>query len=582
MFRFRYGGKKGETQSLEVADDMVVVRTRDVASLPEAVESKEGRGVLAQLSPVASYPEAGVHVLRTQARRDPSALRDRARSVLKGEGHVRFAGRVLRDPESGTPVVYTENLFVKFKDGVSEADCKELLKSNDLEIKSRPSYAKNAFFVGAPEGTGLDVFRISEELLEDERVDLCHPELIRQARGRQAFPQQWHLKQTTVGGQVVDQHVHAEEAWETSRGEGVVIAVIDDGVDVDHEELAGDGKVVHPRDVTQGTDNPRPKDTNYAENHGTACAGVACAEGAHGASGVAPGARLMPIRLVSNLGSQAEAEAFAWAADNGADVISCSWGPADGQWWNAFDSRHKEKVPLPDSTRLAIEHAVTTGRDGKGCVITWAAGNGNESADNDGYASFEKVLAVAACNDRGGRSVYSDFGECIWCAFPSSDFGYEAFDHPDPLTPGIWTTDRSGAKGYNPGELDPTGDAPPGDEHGNYTDSFGGTSSACPGVAGVAALVLGANPELTWTEVRDVLRRACDRIDTAGGEYDDEGHSHLYGYGRINAARAVELAREMAGEGSSGGDGEGDPGGEGEVPGDGGAGYGGKGEASYG
>ena len=152
----------------------------------------------------------------------------------------------------------------------------------------------------------------------------------------------------------------------------------------------------------------------------------------------------------SGLGSIHEAEAFRWAADNGADVISCSWGPADGEWWDPKDPRHTRFVALPASTRDALDYAVTNGRGGKGCVVLFAAGNGNESVDNDGYASYDKVVAVAACNDQSKRSVYSDFGKAVWCAFPSSDFGHPPFNHPEPLTPGIWTTDRLGNFGYNP------------------------------------------------------------------------------------------------------------------------------------
>ena len=155
----------------------------------------------------------------------------------------------------------------------------------------------------------------------------------------------------------------------------------------------------------------------------------------------------------------------------------------------------------------------TKGRGGRGCVITWAAGNGNESVDNDGYASYERVIAVAACNDTGTRSAYSDMGKALWCAFPSQPRRAQS------LTPGIWTTDRTGAEGYNPG------DESLGDDAGDYTNSFGGTSSACPGVAGVAALILAVNPELRWREVRDLLRACCDRIDEAGGDYDADGHS---------------------------------------------------------
>jgi subtilisin-like proprotein convertase family protein len=187
---------------------------------------------------------------------------------------------------------------------------------------------------------------------------------------------------------------------------------------------------------------------------------------------------------------------------------------------------------------LAIDYVVANGRGGKGCVVFFAAGNGNESVDNDGYASYGKVIAVAACNDRSTRSVYSDFGAAVWCAFPSNDIEFAELNHPAPLTPGIWTTDRNGLAGYN------GGGSVDGDTAGNFTNSFGGTSSACPGAAGVAALVLSVNPSLKWHEVKDLLKRACDRIDPQGGNYDSAtGRSPKYGFGRLNALTAVALAK---------------------------------------
>ncbi len=178
-----------------------------------------------------------------------------------------------------------------------------------------------------------------------------------------------------------------------------------------------------------------------------------------------------------------------------------------------------------------MDYAVSNGRGGKGCIITFAAGNGNEDCGYDGYASYGKVMAVAACNDRGKRCIYSDFGKNVWCSFPSSDFGYEPFGHPGALTTGIYTTDRMGKAGYNP--------------EGDYTDEFGGTSSSCPGVAGTAALILSANQDLNWEQVREIIKDTCDKIDPAGGDYDSEGHSIYYGYGRINAEKAVKKALEL-------------------------------------
>jgi subtilisin family serine protease len=402
-----------------------------------------------------------------------------------------------------------------------------VLADAGLTVKRTVDSAPNAYFAGAPAGTGRAVFEMAEQLLDRDDVDFCHPELVRQVSRRAMYPQQWHLGPATIGGQDIVAHANVVAAWADSRGEGTVVCVIDDGVDIDHEEFGSVGKVVASRSVSRPrSDDPRPGE---GDNHGTSCAGVACADGVGKASGAAPAARLMPLRLVSGLGSQDEADAFVWAADHGADVISCSWGPADGRWWDPTDPVHRQVVTLPDNTRLAIEYAIEHGRDGKGCVITWAAGNGAESVDNDGYAAYEKVIAVAACNDQGRQARYSDHGKAVWVTFPSNNGS-------PSLTPGIWTTDRHGREGYN------SGDASLGDAAGDYTNSFGGTSSAAPGVAGVVALILSANPDLRWYEVKQVLRETADRIDVAGGEYDEDGHSDRYGFGRVNAAEAVRRA----------------------------------------
>ena len=507
MYTFTYGGKKGKKTVLKISPNRVVVRTKNARSLDSAIHSTKAKKVLRKFEVEQNFPEADVCILQAKPSRSRSVrtkrttLRDNARKVLKEEPELRFAGRVLVNEKADSPVLYTENLFIKFKDTLAIDVGETLLENWNLKIKKKVPFAKNAYFACAPDNTGLKIFKICNDLLVRPEVELCHPELIQYCPRKEVHPKQWHLQKTTINGLSIQAHSNVTRAHKIAKGKGITIAIIDDGVDIDHREFNIPGKVLGSRDVTLSSNDPRPK--FQGENHGTACAGVAVAAGIN-ASGVAPEANLMPIRLASVLGSMAEAEAFYWAAEKGADVISCSWGPRDGLWFSPNDPAHLQYHPIPDSTRLAIEYAVTRGRNGKGCVICWAAGNGRESLDLDGYASNPDVIAVGASNDFGVRSVYSDFGEALWCVFPSGDFRHDPIGHPEPQTRGIFTTDRSGTRGYNSSD---------------YTDDFSGTSSATPGVAGIIALMLELNPNLTSRDIKTMVATSCVRIDNNNGEY---------------------------------------------------------------
>ncbi len=537
MTTYRYGDKKSTAYELRNTGEYVVLRTRDRQRLrPEAL-SRRGQRVLAGMRRAFLYPDAGVEVLQLT-----DIGLDEARAELNKEANVlQFAGRALAPPTHGTPLIYTENIFIKLVD-----DCKlaimKFLEEARFVPKSEPRVIgpqkhmtelgpKNSYFIKSPRRIGQNVFEIAERLLQFPEVQHCYPEILRPSNAKGAFPQQWHLGPTEIAGVDPKAHISIAGAWEGSKGENVTIAIIDDGVDTGHPEFAG--KIVAPRDVFPDRPSGVADPVFPQDSHGTPCAGVACASGVMGASGVAPMARLMPIRAPSReVGSALQIDAFYWAVEHGADVISCSWGPPDGPVGVPDDPRHKEVHPLPPDVQHAIDYAVKAGRGGRGCLITFAAGNGDESVDNDGYASYEKVVAVAACNDQAKRCFYSDKGKAIWCAFPSGDSW-------NGKTTGIWTTDRTGPDGLNIG-IDAEGDW-----DGNFTNGFSGTSSACAGAAGVAALIIAANPKLSWSDVREIMKDCCDRIDESGGNYQG-GRSPLYGHGRLNAAEAVALAKRWA------------------------------------
>lgn len=423
MQEVNYGCKTDASFFLEAAPDLVAVRTQPGAPAladTSAIASMED----AQL--VMSCKSSGLSVFKLPARGSDLQA---CKRCLRNLPVVRFAGSVLVTPGTREPVIYTENMFIKFVDALPPQDCETFIKSAGLTIKQQLDYAQNAYFVTPGEGSGTQVFSQALSLLQHADVEYCHPELLTQRRSRTIHPNQWHLKKTTVSYQYeIDASANVEAAHALSQGENVVIAVIDDAFDIDHPEFSSADKIVAPRsfrDPRQPGNDPRPHYTH--ESHGTAAAGVACADGLHGASGVAPKARLMPISMGDHFaGGQAEANAFVWAVRNGADIISCSWGPPDGNWADPSDPAHDEVHRLPASSRLAIDFAAIMGRKGKGCLIFFAAGNGNESVDNDGYASHHTVIAVAACNDHNRHSAYSDYGKAIWCAFPS-----DHEQHPD-------------------------------------------------------------------------------------------------------------------------------------------------------
>jgi hypothetical protein len=462
-----------------------------------------------------------VEVTVPSAKRAPDDLGRLARDLGADVLPVFFEpGPAGPDADASTLFV-TDEILVQFAPDVSRERVDEINAILGATIVEPLAYAPNGFKLRV---LGNDLSRnalsVANAYFETGVCRFAHPNFLASRKlcfipnDPQFAQHQWHLKNTGQANGTVGADVDAELAWNLTQGSSsITVAIADTGIDFTHEDfnvmIDGLPKVRDPRDVVHGDDDPSPQLTDADGSHGTAASGVAVAAMNNGldTASIAPNCRLMPIQLYAEstfTPNATEADAFTWAADHGADIMSNSWGPDNAD------------TPLPDATRAAIDHATTTGRGGKGMVIFFAAGNNNFNTSRNNYANYAGVVAVAASTNRDLKASYSNFGDAISVAACSSGG-----------TKSICTTDVTGSRGYSAG---------------NFTTTFGGTSSASPLAAGVAALVLSVNPNLTWRQVKLVLERSAERIDPANGNYDVNGHSALYGYGRVNANQAVQLA----------------------------------------
>ncbi len=414
-----------------------------------------------------------------------------------------------------------DDMLVRFNPGVTRAEIDAVVATAGVEIVEPLRYAPNGFKLRVvASDLGQNAVTAANAIFETGLCEWAHPNFLAHRSPRFApndpqYPNQWHLNNTGAGGGTSRADVRAEQAWEITQGSpDISIAVADTGIDFQHEDFndpTDDGrpKVHDPRDVVHGDDDPSPKPSDANGAHGTSAAGVAVAEfeNNYATAGIAPKCRFVPIQLYAEstfTPNATEADAFTWAADH-ADIMSNSWGPDN------------DDTPLPDATRAAIDYATTTGRGGKGTVIFFAAGNSADDTVHDNYVSYPSVVCVAASTNLDVRAGYSRFGDALSVSAPSSGG-----------TLSITTTDVTGGGGYSAED---------------FTSTFGGTSSACPLAAGIGALVLSVSPDLTWQQVKAVIEATADKIDTANGQYDAFGHSRMYGYGRVNAFKALVLAR---------------------------------------
>ena len=328
------------------------------------------------------------------------------------------------------------------------------------------------------------------------------------------FAAQWHLENTGQTNGLPGEDANVTDTWDTYTGSGVVISVIDDGLDHEHSDLQPHYSALFSYDWCDDDGDPSPTGWN---GHGTAVAGVAAAVGnnALDVTGVAFNATIAGSTLIACWASDAtEADALSYESDD-IDIYTNSWGP--------YDDGERLEGPGP-LTLAAFESDAYNGREGLGNLITWAAGNGlgsNDDSNYDGYANSRFTIAVTAISHQGEQSSYAEPGANILVAAHSNGAGE-----------GITTTDITGSGGYN--------------SSGNVTHDFGGTSSATPLAAGVIALILDANENLTWRDVQHVLVNSARMNDASDSSWsvNGAGHdiSHKYGFGAVDAGAAVSVA----------------------------------------
>jgi subtilisin-like proprotein convertase family protein len=328
--------------------------------------------------------------------------------------------------------------------------------------------------------------------------------------------EQWHLKDRRV--ELAGANV--EPAWPITRGAGVVIGIVDDGVQGSHPDLQPNYVAPLSYDFRDRDGDPSAATAGScattADCRGTAVAGIAAArmDNGLGGSGVAPLASIAGIRLGALAADGDQASALSHQL-NAVHIENNSWPRRDDGRTLAGPG------PLAEA---ALSRAIAEGRGGAGRIFVWAAGDGRANGDNcnfDGYANSRFGIAVGAVDDAGQQAPYSEACSALLVSAPSSG----AAGANRSLT----TTDLAGAPGADPSDV---------------TNEFGGTAAAAPVVSGVAALMLARNPALTWRDVQHILVRTSRQVNAGdpGWTAGAFPHSEKYGFGVVDALAAVTRA----------------------------------------
>lgn len=373
--------------------------------------------------------------------------------------------------------------------------------------------------------SALESLEVANEIQESDEVIYAYPNWLKSMSKKSIpndplFNKQWHLYNFGQGNGKAGEDINIIKVWDSYKGsENEIVAIVDDGLETGHEDLFENILFDYQWDWVDNDNDPNP--ATIEDNHGTSVAGIVAGRGFNGIGicGVAPNAKLIGYRLLGATTDLNIASALTKNKDI-IDISNNSWGPFDPTLSVPYVNLSKPS-PLIEN---AIKDGIINGRNGKGIIYVFAAGNGGEFNDNsnyNGYANSRYTIAVASTTNFGKRAAYSERGSNIFINAPSN-YG----------TLSITTTDRSGDLGYS---------------HENYTDKFGGTSASTAIVSGVTALLLQANPELSWRDVQHILLNSATKNDPEDEEWTINSAGYninlKYGFGRINASDAINLAK---------------------------------------
>ncbi len=347
---------------------------------------------------------------------------------------------------------------------------------------------------------------------------------------------QWYLEnRDPLTGAPLGADLNVRAAWPLSQGQNITIAIADVGVEITHPELSPRANGAPHQNFNNHTTQVLPAGIDRIWTHGTSCAGLALAEGnnAYGMTGVAPLAQLAAWVVFTNragnpvlLSDEHLMDAFRFAS-NLVHIQNHSYSPVGlGQ---------QPRTTLEDA---GIEDAIRAGRNGRGVIIIRAAGNDRASganANDSGYAADPRVITVGAIDRHGRAPSYSEPGACLLVAAPSTERGDN----------GLFTTDLLESRGAVI-----FGFFPPFEYLWNFVFNslgFSGTSAAAPQVAGLAALLLSSNPDLTYRDVQHILLLSARHFDLYDPDLTPNSAgllvSHNAGFGVPDAGHAVQLAR---------------------------------------